>query len=127
MAFFTIIVHTLKTSILRLARVGFILYAYLLPGAALAQTENAVKIDNPLGADSFTGLIQLIVSLAARVGVPIAGIFVVLAGFQFVTAQGNEEKLKRAKATLTYALIGAGVLIGAWVIANAVIELARAL
>ena len=127
MAFFIFIVHTIKKLILRHGRTGFILYACLLPGAALAQTGDAVHLENPLAAGSFTALIQIIVSLAARVGVPLAGIFIVLAGFQFVSAQGNEEKLKRAKATLTYALIGAGVLIGAWVIANAVIELSRAL
>lgn len=36
----------------------------------------------------------------------VAAIFIIIAGFQFVTAAGDPEKLNKAKISLLYALIG---------------------
>ena len=54
------------------------------------------------------------------IGVPIIALAIIYAGFLFVTAQGNSEKLTKAKKTLLYTLIGAALLLGAVVIAEAI-------
>lgn len=82
--------------------------------------EGEEVLTNPLGknVDSFEKLIEIIATIAAKVGIPIAAIFIIYSGLLFVTARGNEEQLKKAKKTLTWALIGTAILLGAWVIAD---------
>lgn len=96
-------------------------------GPSSASEPSAQPLENPLNAESFQILLQKIVALAAKIGIPLAAIMIIWGGFQFVTAQGNEEKLKTAKATLTLAVIGTVVLIGAWVISIAVVDIAKSL
>jgi hypothetical protein len=43
---------------------------------------------------------------------------IVVAGFQFVLAQGNEEALGKAKRNFMYVVLGATLILGAWVIAT---------
>ena len=80
------------------------------------------KINNPLG-DSIKDIpsfIRAIINIVLTIGVPIVVLAIIYAGFLFVTAQGNEEKLKTAKKTFMYTIIGATILLGAFVIANAI-------
>ncbi len=44
---------------------------------------------------------------------PIVVIMMLYAGFLFVTAQGNAEKLGEAKKALLYTMIGAAIVLGA--------------
>ena len=77
----------------------------------LAQTG----LTNPLGSKAGTvrEFIQLIISTLIPLITPFIIIFIVYAGFLFVTAQGNDEKLKKAKQVLLYTVIGTAVLLGA--------------
>lgn len=80
------------------------------------------KINNPLG-DSIKDIpsfIRALINIVLTIGVPIVVLAIIYAGFLFVTAQGNEEKLKTAKKTFMYTIIGAAILLGAFVIANAI-------
>lgn len=88
-----------------------------------------VTLDNPFGTqDSLFGLIRAIID---DVVLPIGGVLAVLAfiysGFLYVTAQGNETKIKDAHKALLYTSIGTAVLLGAWVIANVVCRTIAAL
>ena len=78
-------------------------------------TNLTVTIPNPTTAGS--DLISLLVALLNNVVMPIAAVFVTMwiiyAGFKYVTAQGNPEKIKKAHDTLLWSLIGAGILLGA--------------
>lgn len=84
-------------------------------------------LPNPVNANTFTELINLFAGLAVQIGIPIAAIFIIFAGFQFVTARGNETKLQAAKKTFYWAIIGTVILVGAWVIAKAVVNFAEGL
>jgi hypothetical protein len=81
-----------------------------------------VKIENPLGhgIDDLPKLIAAILDIVLVIGIPIITLAIIYAGFLFVQAQGNPEAIKKAKATLLYTIIGAALLLGAWVIANAI-------
>lgn len=79
-------------------------------------------IKNPLGEKikDIPTLIGTILNFVLLVGVPIITLAIIYAGFLFVTAAGNSEKLTTAKKTLLYTLIGAALLLGSYVIAQAI-------
>lgn len=83
--------------------------------------SKVILLDNPLGSTkSFSQLIANIADLAVKIGIPIAVIFIIYSGLLFVTARGNEEKLKTAKTSITWAIIGTAILVGAKIIAEVV-------
>ena len=57
-----------------------------------------------------------ILEILLIIAVPIIIIFIVYAGFLYVTAQGNANKIQDANRALTYALIGGAIVLGARVI-----------
>lgn len=71
---------------------------------------------NPLESEDFTSLMESISQLVVEIGIPIAVIFIIYSGLRLVTARGNEESIKKAKIGLLWAIVGAGILIGAWTI-----------
>jgi hypothetical protein len=81
-----------------------------------------VRIQNPLGGGVRTipAFIESALNLVMMIGVPIVALAIIYAGFLFVTAQGNSTKLEEAKKTLMHVLIGAALLLGSWIIANAI-------
>lgn len=91
--------------------------------APLFVHAGAIVLENPLidGIDSITEFVQLIVN---TIIIPIGSVVVVMvfiyAGFLFVTAQGSEAKLKTAKNTFIWAVIGTAILLGSWVLAEVI-------
>ncbi len=79
-------------------------------------------IKNPLGDNLKTlpDFIAAILNIVLVIGIPIVALAIIYSGFLFVTAQGNTEKLSKAKKAILYTLIGAALLLGAFVIANAI-------
>lgn len=53
-----------------------------------------------------------------QVGLPIVALFLLIAGFKFVSARGNSSKLEEAKENFKFVIIGAALILGAWVIAT---------
>lgn len=80
------------------------------------------SIKNPLGDNIQTipDFIKIVIMAVLYVGVPIVALAIIYTGFLFISAQGNSEKLTKAKKALLYTLIGAVLLLGAFVIANAI-------
>lgn len=52
-------------------------------------------------------LIQVLVAIAA----PVLTIMVIIAGFQLMTAAGNEERISTARKTLLYGVIGFAIIL----------------
>ncbi len=79
-------------------------------------------IENPLGNTivDIPTFILAILNFVLYVGIPIVALAIIYSGFLFVTASGNSEKLKSAKKTLLYTLIGAALLLGSLVIAQSI-------
>lgn len=72
------------------------------------------KIGNPIpGADSLSDFFDSVVSVAIQLGTIISVLGIMYGGFQYVSAQGDEEKLGKARNTITWALVGTAVLLGA--------------
>lgn len=85
-------------------------------------TNINIGIKNPLSSeiDSIPAFIEAIINIVLVVGVPIVVLAVIYVGFLFVKAQGKPEEITKAKKALLYTLIGAALLLGAFVIANAI-------
>jgi hypothetical protein len=78
-------------------------------------------LQNPLGNNtSFSVLITNIAKIVAQIGLPVAAIAILYAGFLFATARGNEDQIKRAKGAFFWAIIGAALLLGAWALTSAI-------
>jgi len=63
--------------------------------------------------DNLFDLIDMAVWWVFAFVMAVALIFLFLSGYNFITAQGDETKIKKARTMLVYALIGVGVAIGA--------------
>jgi len=77
-------------------------------------------LDNPLNPSfsSIPAFIAGALKALAMIALPIITLFLVISGFLFVTAQGNEQKLQTAKKNFLYVIIGALLILGAWIIAT---------
>ncbi len=90
------------------------------PDDELAGTSFQISIKNPLkNIDTLNGLIVKILNIILTIGVPFVALMIIYSGFLFVKAQGDPGKLKEAKATLLWVLIGGTILLSAWIIAKA--------
>jgi len=92
--------------------------------ADVSGTTVSTTIENPLSSeiDTIPKFIEAVLKIVLTVGVPIVALAIIYTGFLFVKAQGKPEELTKAKQSLLYTLIGAALLLGAFVIANAVVS-----
>jgi hypothetical protein len=96
-------------------------------GAAVAGQTNTLNgivtfIPNPLKAKSIVGFIKDAVDLAIQIAIPIIALAIIRGGYLFISARGNTEKIESAKTTFLYTLLGGGVLVGAWALAEIISE-----
>lgn len=68
---------------------------------------------NPLSFTSITDMIVAILNIVIIISTPIVVFFLIYAGFMYVTAQGNPEKLKVASSALLYGIIGGVIILAA--------------
>lgn len=79
-----------------------------------------IKLQNPIKYGNINDLLLAVVNVVIQYGAILVVLFLVFAGFQFVTAQGNTEKIEHAKKMLVWVVVGAFVLLGVYVIREAV-------
>jgi len=78
----------------------------------------ACSVENPLAVSSFCDLLKIVLQALLILGLPVAVIFLVLAGFKYITAYGNEKQLTDAHKNLQWTVIGIAIFLGAWTIAQ---------
>ncbi|HWB34122.1 MAG TPA: pilin [Candidatus Paceibacterota bacterium] len=100
-------------------------------GTGSLSTSNSVSssncgphtLCNPLGG--ITSVCQLVLALLNAVmviGVPVAILFIIWAGFKFIIAQGNPGELGEAKTNFYHVIIGIAIFLGASLIASVIIN-----
>lgn len=90
----------------------------------------SIKLENPLaggGINDIPTLVQEILNIVLTIGVPLIVVAIIYAGYKFIAAQGNSEKLKEAKNTLVYVLVGAAILLAAYAIASVIVSTVTAI
>ena len=71
------------------------------------------KICNPLSAEDIPAFILQIIEILLVFAVPLIVLYIMYAGYLFVTAQGNQEQVTNAKNALLYAILGGVLVLGA--------------
>lgn len=100
-----------KTGAFALA--GFILF-FGIPVFGQSRLENPLNQAYSTVPDFIAGALRVLVIVA----LPIITLFIVVAGFMFVKARGNPEELATAKRNFVYVILGAILILGAWVLAT---------
>lgn len=74
------------------------------------------------GREGIIRLIAKIISYALYVSGAIAVLFVIVGGYRYLTAGGNEEGAKKGRTTVVNALIGLVIIILAYVIVSVIVN-----
>lgn len=74
----------------------------------------AEVLANPIKYNTFSEFVEGVTKVAVQVLMPFVVLAFIYTGFLFVKAQGNEKVLKDAKTAMTWSMIGALILFGAW-------------
>jgi len=80
------------------------------------------KLKSPLKFETPLQLINAIISAILGVVGILSVIFIIWGGYGYIMAGGSEEKIEEAKKTITYAIIGLVLSIGAYILINTVIR-----
>lgn len=78
------------------------------------------RLANPIQYDNIPDVIRQLIKIVFVIGIPLVALAIIYAGFMLVTAGGNQDKIKKGKQALLAAVIGGAILLGAWVIAEAI-------
>lgn len=94
---------------------SLVLFAFA--GATFA-AEGGIRSPLKDEVSSIPGFIEAALKALVMIALPILTLFIVYSGFKFISAQGNSSKLEEAKKNFMYVIIGALLILGAWVIAT---------
>ncbi len=85
--------------------------------------EGTNPVQNPLTSNTFGDLLTKMITGFLEVAGLLAILMIIIAGFRYITAQGNEEQVTQAKQSLQWAIIGLVVALLAYVIVVATAKL----
>jgi len=76
----------------------------------------SASVSNPLASSGVTGFLETILGTVMYLGYPIIGLVLVYAGFMFISARGNKEKVQTATLNMTYIVVGIALVLGSYTI-----------
>lgn len=87
----------------------------------------AATFENPIKAQNLEELVETLSQAILKLAFVLAPIFILITGFRFVTAAatGNIAKISEAKKLFLWTLVGTAIIVGASVIATAIINFAK--
>ena len=81
-----------------------------------------IVLDNPLGIDSFEGLIGVILAAVVPLITSFAVLMFIYAGGLFIFSAGRPNVVQKAKDALQYAIVGAVIALAAQVLVDIIGE-----
>ncbi len=78
---------------------------------AQVDVEIGTGLENPLKYNTISDLINGILGYLVIIAAPICALFVLIGGFQLLTAAGNVEKVTTGRRTIIYAAVGYGIIL----------------
>lgn len=96
----------------------------LLPAKSFAAptAAPAAAASSGLTGTDITNFLTKIAKQAISFVLVIAAIFIMLAGYLYITSMGNTAKVEQAKQMLLYVVIGVLVVMGAWLAVNEIVK-----
>ncbi|MFQ5662112.1 MAG: pilin [Candidatus Paceibacteria bacterium] len=89
-------------------------------GGSPPKRSSSNELVNPLQFDTIKGFLEAMLNAVVTIATPIVVLMLVYSGFLFVKAQGNTDKLTEAKKAITWTIIGAVIVLGAFVLSSAI-------
>ncbi|MEX0910306.1 MAG: hypothetical protein WDZ73_00945 [Candidatus Paceibacterota bacterium] len=86
--------------------------------AATIGGDGIFKVQNPLGVETLGEFVEVILQALVQLGVPVVALGIIYSGFLFVKAQGKPEDIKTAREAFFWTIVGAAIVLGAFVILN---------
>jgi len=104
----------LKTSLCNMYTTVSVFLLLLLPYVVLAQ-EKGIKyeVKSHIKFTTIEELIVGVLNIFIVIAVPIIVLFIIYAGFLYVTARGSVQQIEQATRAFTYAVIGGVIILGA--------------
>ena len=107
-------VSFLSKGIKNLTNCIFVFLLFAAPLFVFAQNKGiAYKVENFIKFDKVEDLLVGILNIFIVIAVPIIILFIIYAGFLYVTARGNAQQIEQATRAFTYAVIGGVIILGA--------------
>lgn len=98
----------------------------LQAGVAIGQVNvsnpTPIRVVNPTSLSNFGELINKIVNFAITFAGAIAVIYLIYAGFNYITSQGNPKKVAAAKQGIFAGLIGVAIVLIAWILVDLIMN-----
>ncbi|MEK7509401.1 MAG: pilin [Patescibacteria group bacterium] len=88
-----------------------------LPALA-AECTGQDCLQNPLKFPSIEKFIEGVLQAIVIIALPIITVFIVWAGFLYISARGNAGQIERAHQNFKWVLIGTILILSAWVLAT---------
>jgi hypothetical protein len=85
-------------------------------GGANGSGDSSFSITNPLKVTSIEGFLVAVIEILLVFAIPIIVLYIMYAGFLFVTAGGESSQHEKARNALFFALIGGVIILGAFLI-----------
>jgi hypothetical protein len=100
---------------------------FIIPSILLADTgaDSGYILENPISVNSLPELIKSMFDAIIQIGLVFVILAIIYAGLQFVMAQGNSEKITKAKSIFLWTIIGGVILLGASAISGVVCNTAN--
>jgi hypothetical protein len=103
----------------------------LVPVTAAAQLNFGIPASTNMfsnifgcgGAEGILCILRRVLNFILSIAFITAVIFLVVGGFRYITSQGNEDGIEKAKGTITNAIIGIVVIVLAWIILTLILNL----
>lgn len=73
------------------------------------------------GVDAGTDQLRILINIVLSIMGAVAALIIVIAGFRFITSQGNPSETATARNAILYASVGLVVIITAFAIVNLVV------
>jgi hypothetical protein len=89
-------------------------------GGSVQNTTGTTGLINPLNASTLSALLSEVLSYVVTIGSIFLTLMLVVVGFMFVSARGNDEKIRSARSALLWTVVGGLILLGASALAQVI-------
>lgn len=89
-------------------------------GTGLSGSDGSGKITNPLKSQDIPEFLLKIIDVLLVFALPLIILYIMYAGYLFVTAAGNAEKVTGAKNALLWSIVGGVIVLGARLIISVI-------
>ncbi len=100
-----------------------VLIGVATPGIILGQVqgnEPLIQIENPISVSTIQEFVAKVLDIVVTISTPFLVVMFIYSGFLFVWARGKDTELKKAKDVFFYTVIGAALVLGAFILATAI-------